>query len=73
MNEEGQSTAGGLGGTLRLVGMFVVLVLAGFAAALVLDVISQDQLKELGTKVGLLIAIGVGAVFAIAALMRGRR
>ncbi|MFN7751341.1 MAG: hypothetical protein ACK5TE_03635 [Pseudomonadota bacterium] len=73
MNEEGQSTAGGLGGTLRLVGMFVVLVLAGFAAALVLDVISQDQLKELGTKVGLLVAIGVGAVFAIAALMRGRR
>lgn len=73
MNGDSPPTAGGLGGMLRLVGLFVVLVLAGFAALLVLDVITPDRFKELGTKVALLIAIGVGAVLAIAALMRGRR
>ena len=66
-------TRSGLGGTLRLIGLFVLLLLASFAALVVLEVISQEQLAALGTKIGLLIAIVVATALGIAALMAGRR
>ena len=73
MNEDSDQARSGLGGTLRLIGVLVLLLLAGFATLIVLDVIPREQLAELGTRIGLLIAIGVATVLGIAALMSGRR
>jgi len=71
--EDPRPTRSGLGGTLRLIGLFVLLLLAGFAVLLVLGVITQEQLAQAGTRIGLLIAIAVATALGIAALMGGRR
>ncbi len=73
MNEDSHPTRSGIGGSLRLIGLFVLLLLATFAVLVVLDVITQEQLAEVGTKVALLIAIVVATVLGVAALMGGRR
>ena len=51
----------------------MLLLLAGFAVLLVLGVITQEQLAQAGTRIGLLIAIAVATALGIAALMGGRR
>lgn len=71
--EDPHPTRSGLGGTLRVIGLFVLLLLAGFAVLLVLGVITQEQLAEASTRIALLIAIAVVTALGIAALMSGRR
>jgi len=73
MNDDSHQTRSGLGGTLRLIGLFVLLLLAGFAVLVVLGVLTQEQLAAAGTRIALLVAIVVATALGIAALMSGRR
>lgn len=73
MNDDSHPTRGGLGGTLRVIGLFVLLLLAGFAVLVVIGVLTQEQLAAAGTRIALLVAIVVATALGIAALMSGRR
>lgn len=62
----------GLSGSLRLLAMLAVLVLAALASLLVFDVIPREQLAETATKVFALLGIAVVTVVALGALFKSR-
>ena len=59
----------GLGGSLRLLAMALVLVLAGLGVLTVLDVIPMAALGDIAVKTGLIGAIAAVAVVAFRVLM----
>lgn len=65
------SSGGGLTGSIKVIAAFAVLILAGLASLLVLDVIPQDLFKAALGKVLLLCLIGVATVAALWILVRG--
>ena len=64
---------GGLPGTLRLLAIVAVLMLAGMGVLVVLDVVPLAAMSELSIKVGLLAAIAALSSVIIWVLMRINR
>ena len=68
------ASSSGLAGTLKLIAVVAVLLLALLAAGFVLDLVPKEAITEVATKVVLLAGIGVVTVFLIGALIgRGKR
>jgi len=64
----------GLAGTLKLIAVVVVLLLALLAAGFVLDLVPREVIGDLVTKVVVLAGIGAATAFLIGVLIgRGRR
>lgn len=70
--EHGPTERSGLAGTLKLIAVVAVLLLALLAAGFVLELVPKEALAEAATKVILVLAIVAIAVFLIGALV-GRR
>lgn len=68
-----RNTGGGVGGSLRLVGLFAVLCLAALATLFVFDAIPREELADTAVKVFALLGIAAVTVVAAAALLGGRR
>jgi len=62
----------GLGGTLRLLAVLAVLVLAALAGLLLFDVIPREQLADTATKVFALLGIAAVAAVALGALFKSQ-
>ncbi len=63
----------GLSGVLRAVAVMAVVVVALIGVLAVLEIIPREVLQEWFTKAGLVVAIVVGAVVALALIARGGR
>jgi hypothetical protein len=67
--EHGSADRNGLAGTLKLVAVVAVLLLALLAAGFVLDLVPKEAMGEIATKVVLLAAIVAVTAFLIGALV----
>jgi len=67
--EPGSTERSGLAGTLKLIAVVAVLLLALLAAGFVLDLVPKEAMGEIATKVVLLAAIVAITAFLIGALV----
>jgi len=73
-NDAAPESRSGLAGTLKLIAVVAVLLLALLAAGFVLDLVPKEAIAEVATKVVLLAGIGAVTVFLVGALIgRGKR
>jgi hypothetical protein len=69
-DEELARTPSGLTGTLKLLGIVALVLLAGLAILLVLDVIPREAFEDLAVKIALVTGIVGAATCAIGLLIR---
>lgn len=72
-NEATPESRSGLAGTLKLIAVVAVLLLALLAAGFVLDLVPKEAIAEVATKVVLVLVIAAVAAFLIGALVGRRR
>lgn len=70
--EDTRRNPSALMGTLKLIAMIALALVAGLAILLVLDVIPRDAFSELSVKIALVTGIVSAVSCAIALLMRAR-